>query len=241
MRAFGRREPPDFEHVSRYALAAAELPVPPAVEKSLGLPWWWKQHIQYRNDCVGHGESAERSITNHYQRLKATGQDITYRYDSRWLYDEALKVDEWPGEADEGTSLRAGYKVLVMQGHRRVQRGVSGPPVYEHGVTTYRWATTIDEVRSAIYAGLAVSIGIGWYAAFDVPHQKVPGGEWWIDFDQNSRILGGHCTCLYRMSDRRQAFAQMNSWEGYPWVWMPYAVLERLLAENGECVAVTDR
>lgn len=241
MGLLGRRVPPDFEHVERYALSEIGLPVPPAVEKSLGLPWWWKQHIQYRSDCVGHGESASASVTNHYQRLRATGQDVTYRYDSRWLYDEALKIDEWPGEADEGTSLRAGYEVLRIQGHRRVQRGVSGSPVLEHGISTYRWAQSIDEIRAAIYAGLAVAIGIEWYAAFDAPYQKVPGGEYWIDFAQGSRVLGGHCTCLYRMSDRRQAFAMWNSWENYPWVWLPYDVLGTLLGQNGEAGVITDR
>jgi hypothetical protein len=236
----GRRIPPDFEHVARYALSAAELPIPPAgTEKSLGLPWWWKQHIQDRNSCVGFGESAERSITNHYQRLRETGRDLTYRYNADWLYDEALKVDEWPGEADEGTSLRAGYSVLVMQGHRRVQRGVSGLPTYEHGVTTYRWAESVDDVRSAIYAGLAIAIGTNWYSKMDDPIAM--GNEWFLPTGSLGAILGGHCTCLFRMSDRREAFGLMNSWRDYPWVWLPYALLERLLSELGEAGVVTDR
>ena len=245
MPELGRRIPTDFEHVEKYPLRALipQIGLPPTpTEKSLGLPWWWKQHDQgNRSSCVGHGESAERSITNHYQRLKNTGQDITYRYDSNWLYDEALKIDEWPGEADEGTSLRAGYDVLI-NGHRRVQRGVTGPVVIEHGVTTYRWAVNVDEIRAAIFAGLAVAIGINWYRSFDAPYQKTPGGEWWIDFAQGSGILGGHCTCFFRMSDRREAFRMMNSWgAGYPPVWVPYEVMERLFSEQGEAAVVTDR
>lgn len=250
MSTFGRKIPPDWEHISNYPLRALlddpshKLVVPPAnTEKSLGLPWWWKQHNQrQRSSCVGHGESAERSITNHYQRLKQSAQDITYRYDSNWLYDEALKVDEWPGEADEGTSLRAGYSVQVAQGHRRVQRGKSGPPVSEHGVSAYRWATSTDEIRAAIYAGLAVAIGVNWYGSFSAPYQKMPGGDYWIDFGQGSSILGGHCVCLFRMSDRRQAFKIMNSWGAY-WQpsWVHYTVMERLLDEDGEAAVVVDR
>lgn len=242
----GRREPPDFGHVDAYPLraliddASHRLTVPPPdTEKSLGLPWWWKQHDQDpRNSCVGHGESAERAITNHYQRFKTTGQDVTYRYDANWLYDEALKVDEWPGEADEGTSLRAGYNVL-KSGHKRIQRGVVGPVVLEHGVSTYRWAQSIDDIRAALFGGLAVAIGTNWYFSMFAPYQK--SGEYWIDIPVNNRVAGGHCYTLFRMSDRRDAFRIMNSWgDSWPPSWISYAVLDRLLQEDGEAAVVTD-
>lgn len=244
--SLGRREPPDFNHVDSYPLRALlddpehRLTVPPPnTEKSLGLPWWWKQHAQRRNDCVGYGESAERSITNHYQRSQRTGQDITYRYDCPWLYDEALKVDEWPGEADEGTSLRAGYSVL-LDGHRRVQRGVSGPVVPAHGVDTYRWAQSIDEIRAAIFGGLAVAVGTNWYQSMFAPFEY--NREYWISIEAGSRVAGGHCYCLFRMSDRREGFRIMNSWgTSWPPSWISYATLERLLSENGEAAVITDR
>lgn len=243
----GRRTPPDFEHVEKYPLRALlddpahRLAVPPPGERSLGLPWWWKQHDQHpRNSCVGHGESAERSITNRRQRLLASGQDVTYRYDANWLYDEALRIDEWPGEADAGTSLRAGYEVLVMRGHRRVQRGVTGPEVREHGVVTYRWATTVDEMRAAIAAGLAVATGVNWYTKFFTP--ELVDGEYWIGRGSWGSVAGGHCTCKFRYSDRRQAFRVMGSWgEDSPPSWLPYASMERLLGEYGEAAVVTDR
>jgi len=245
----GRRQPPNLNHVARYPLRtliadpAHALVVPPTgTEKSLGLPWWWKQHDQgSEGSCVGFGSSAMMSITNHYQRLKATGQDITYRYESRWLYRESQLVDYWPETPpEEGTSVDASCQILHARGHRRVQRGVVGPETAAHGIDAYRWATTIDELRAAIYAGLAVSLGINWYQDFDIPdfHQN----EWWIGRGALGVIRGGHCVCLYRMSDRRQAFMLMNSWgDAYQPVWISYTVIDRLIDEYGEAVVITDR
>jgi hypothetical protein len=247
--ALGRRVPTDFEHVSGYPLRTLiadplhELVVPPAgTEKGLGLPWWWKQWDQgAEGSCVGFGCSAMMSITNHVQRLRDTGQDITYRYAPRWLYQEAQLVDEWddtpPGE---GTSVRAGCDILRERGHRRVQRGVAGPELSENGIAANRWAQNIDEVRAAIYAGLAVAIGVNWYSKFDDPH--LVDGEYWIGDKQFGYVRGGHCLCIFRMSDRRQAFRLMNSWgEAFPPVWLPYDVLTRLLGEQGEIAVITDR
>ena len=249
MSNLGRRIPTNFEHVVRYPLSALiadpvhELVVPPAgTEKSLGLPWWWKQHDQGQEGaCVGFGSSAMMSITNHYQRLKSTGADVTYRYASRWLYLESQLVDEW-GETppEEGTSVNASCQILKARGHRRVQRNVIGPEMIEHGISAYRWAQNIDEIRAAIYGGLAVSIGVNWYQDFDTPDSH--NGEWWIGRGNLGSIRGGHCVCLYRMSDRRQAFMLMNSWGAvFPPVWLPYEVMTRLLSEYGEAAVVTDR
>lgn len=251
----GRRVPPDFEHVAKYPLSALladpahELAIPPAgTEKSLGLPWWWKQHDQgFEGSCVGFGSSAMMSITNHAQRLKTTGQDITYRYDARWLYQEAQHVDEWGDTPpEEGTSVRASCEILDTRGHRRVQRGVSGLENLSHGISAYRWGEGFDELRAAIYAGLAVSFGINWYSNFDNPKLVSPRTgmtpEYWIGTGNIGSIRGGHCVCIFRMSDYRQAFRLMNSWgAAYPPVWISYTLVDRLLSEYGEAAVITDR
>lgn len=246
----GRRAPPNLDHVVAYPLRTLitqdVLPVPPAgTEKSLGLPWWWKQHDQgFEGSCVGFGSSAMMSVTNHYQRLETTGRDITYRYAPRWLYSQAQLVDEW-GETppEEGTSVRASCQILHEKGHRRVQNGVEGPVMTEHGISAYRWATTVDEMRAALYAGLAVSIGVNWYSGMDDPYLHDPYSgvvEYWIDV--KGSVRGGHCLCVFRMSDRRQAFRLMNSWGGaYPPVWISYSHMQRLLDEQGEAAVITDR
>lgn len=246
----GRRPSPNLDHVAAYPLAAliadpsSSLAVPPpGTEVSLGLPWWWKDHDQgAEGACVGFGSSAMMSITNHLERLENTGKDVTYRYASRWLYLEAQLVDEWDDTPpEEGTSVRAACDILKTQGHRRVQSGSVKPVSLEHGIAAYRWAQNVDEVRAAIYAGLAVSIGILWYENFDNPVRY--NNELWIGRAANlGSVRGGHCVCIYRMSDRRKGFRIMNSWgAAYPPVWVSYDVTDRLIDEWGEFAVITDR
>lgn len=239
--ALGRRVPETWEHVSKYGLAEIGLPLPPAgTEKSLGLPWWWKSHDQGPDgSCVGFGCSAMMSVTNHKQRLLATGRDITFRYESVWLYHEAQFIDEWadtpPGE---GTSVRAGCDILRNRGHRRVQNGVAGVENLANGISANRWATTVDEMRSAIYANVACAIGVNWYSKMDSPY--VLNNEHWVDV--GGYVRGGHCLCVYRMSDRRQAFMLMNSWgAAWPPCWISYEDMQRLIDEAGEATVITDR
>jgi len=243
MRPLGRRVPPDRQHVERFALADIGLAVPPwGVEKGLGLPWWWKQHDQgAEGSCVGFGCSAMMSITNARQRWLRDKTAEAFRYDARWLYQEAQLVDDWDDTPpEEGTSVRAGCDILRLDGHRRIRFGVESDPDPAQGIAANRWATTVDDVRAAIYANLAVAIGVDWYSNFDDP--ELYFGELWIGRRVLGHIRGGHCVCLYRMSDRRHAFRVMNSWgAGYPPVWLPYDVLERLLDDNGEAAVITDR
>lgn len=244
----GRRIPPDFAHVAKYPLktlvADQTLPIPPyPKELSLGLPWWWKQHDQgQEGSCVGFGSSAMMSVTNHAQRYATTGQSITYRYAAHWLYEEAQLVDPWDDTPpEEGTSVDAACQILRARGHRRVQSGVMGPENIANGVSAYRWATTVDELRAALWAGLAVSIGVNWYSSFDNPLTTLTGDRWLPEQNLGS-IRGGHCVCLFRFSDRRGAFRLMNSWgASYPPVWIPYGTMQRLIDEEGEAVVITDR
>ena len=244
MKPLGRKIPGDWRHLERYPLSARpELEQPPdKAEKGLGLPWWWKQHDQGNEGaCVGFGCSAMMSIANHRQRLLSTGKSVTYRYDARWLYHEAQLVDEWWNTPpEEGTSVRAGCDILVNRGHRRTQYGVTGPEILASGISTYRWALTSEEIRMAIWNDLPVAIGINWYSGFDGPY--LWGGERWIRIAPTDVVRGGHCVCLYRMSDRREAFMLMNSWGSYyPPTWISYNDMDRLLNEYGEAAVVTDR
>lgn len=247
----GRRVPTDFKHVQKYPFRAvqASYPIPKwGVEKGLGLPYWWPTHIQQGGTCVDFGMRATMSITNARQYYLKNGKAQTFRYLPYWLYNEAQAIDEWidtpPGE---GTSVRAACDILRTKGHKRIRSGNLEPLSLEHGIAANRWAQTVDEVRAAIFADVAVGIGINWYTNFDFP--VLYKNEWWIGIDDsNGNVqpnlganLGGHCTCLYRFSDRRQAFKQMNSWEDYPQVWIPYTLMERLIGEYGEVAVITDR
>lgn len=248
--SLGRRVPTSWEHVAKYPLNALiadpqhDLVIPPAgTEKSLGLPSYWKLWDQgQEGSCVGYGTSAMSGITNTKQvRDLNPGSTITLRFAPHWLYDEAQIVDEWPETPpEEGTSVRAACDVLRVQGHRRVRYGKAQPVDQKWGIAANRWAVNHDELRAAIYGNLAISIGVNWYSNFDDP--VTYNGELWIGRSNNlGYIRGGHCVCLFRMSDHRGAFRLMNSWgPDYPPVWVPYGVVDRLISEDGEATVITD-
>jgi hypothetical protein len=209
--ALGRRVPPDWRHVERYRYAA---PTPAAVERVLPLPPTWMMSILNRR-----------------------------RYDPVWLWNEAKTLDASPatafGDRNE-TTLRAALDVLRLVGHVRDRAGRDRSPSIGDGIAENRWATTVDEIRASIAAGVPVVLGISWYRSFDAPTREGP--RWWIGRGQLGRVAGGHAICVHGASDRLGAVHAVNSWGlRYPPVLLPYDVLGRLLTEDGEASLVTDR
>jgi hypothetical protein len=232
----GRRMSPNDDHIRKYPLRAAMPTAPSRVERTLDLPTQYVPHYDQGQEgaCVGFSLSWMMSILNRQ------------KYDARKLYHEAQLIDEWsdtpPGE---GTSVNAGCKILAAQGHWRLQKSrwwsrarvVLG---LEQGIAAYRWATSVDDVRTAIAAGIPVTFGVTWYANFDSPvyHNK----EWWIGRSDLGPVRGGHAICCYAASDRREGVRFVNTWGyDYPRVWVPYATIERLINEGGEVALITDR
>lgn len=182
----GRRAPKDWKHVERYPLRALTLTVPvvPGVlglnwytnfdkpVKDGNRYWvgrgdlgrvrgghaicvkpysvtddtaWWDFYDQGNEGaCVGYSCSRMMTLLNRK------------RYSAPWLYHESQKIDEWPGEDYDGTSVRAGCDVLRTEGHRYVYRSVAKPVSLAEGISANRWATSWDEVRAA--AGVPDSI-----------------------------------------------------------------------------------
>ena len=257
MGALGRKTPTTWDHVEKYGFAALAPEIVAVAERTLQLPWWhWRHDQGFEGSCVGHGGVMERSITNLIQLRDTGAVPYTKRYDPIKLWNRAKQVDEWPDTNpgdDNGTSVNAAYKILRAEGPSIVNgiRMVDGapvpygsqPPSLGEGVSVNRWATSVDEIRTAIAGGLPVAIGVNWYVAFDENRLVLKtNGEYWISTSNLGSIRGGHCVCLYGASDRRQAFKLKNSWgRGYPLVWLPYAVMGRLLNEDGEAALVTDR
>lgn len=80
------------------------------------------------------------------------------RYDARWIYREAQKIDYWAGESYEGTSVRAGLEILRDAGARRVFRGRTHDPDPAHGISSYWWARSVDEILEH-FGPYAVRVG----------------------------------------------------------------------------------
>lgn len=242
--ALGRRTPETWEHVEKYPFAAVQPTTVASVNRVLRLPIFHREWDQGREGaCVGFGTSMMMSIINEAEARAALHLPYMHRYEPRWLWNEAKKVDEWddtnPGD-DNGTSVNAATRVLREQGHRRVIRDRVRDPVRAEGISVNRWANSVDEVRTAIASGTPCSIGVNWYSNFDDPVQE--GIYSWIGRGSLGSIRGGHCVCVYGASDTRQAVRIKNSWgTSYPLVWMPYTTFARLIQEDGEVTLVTDR
>jgi hypothetical protein len=100
---------------------------------------WWSYYDQGEEGaCVGF--MASRIATWANRR----------RYDAFWLYHEAQKIDEWPGEDYEGTSLRAGFDILRERGHRWVFGKTSHEEVLSEGILENRWTTSVDDILACI-------------------------------------------------------------------------------------------
>jgi hypothetical protein len=89
--------------------------------------------------CVGFSESRMMSQLNRK------------RYDAEWLYHQAQKSDEWPGEDYDGTSVRAGFDVLRTIGHRRKWGPFTLPENINEGISANRWAQNIVEVLACLH------------------------------------------------------------------------------------------
>jgi len=108
------------------------------------------------------------------------------RYDARWLYREAQRVDEWEGEAYCGTSVRAAMDVLRTQGHAPTYRGVTRPVDASEGISENRWAQSVDEVLACLqsprYATLgAVAVLNSWGTQY--PHTV------WLPLETLDRLI----------------------------------------------------
>lgn len=147
---------------------------------------------------------------------------------ARWIYREALKIDEFEGEEDEGTSVLAGAKIM------KNQLGT---------VKEYRWAFNIDELVDGIISTGPAILGIPWYYGM----YEAPGGV----LDVSGDIVGGHAIAAigYSMNDPRlngeNGVILRNSW-GPDWGDGGTAIISEtdlagLLAQRGEACIPTRR
>jgi hypothetical protein len=237
----GRLVPNDWDHIQKHPYQASMgLGCKLSARNGLRLPYFMPMNQKAEGACVGFGCSGMMSILN--------GR----RYDPFWLWNEAKKIDEWAGTVldsnpHRGTSVRAAMDVLRTQGHCRYILGPNdqtwrlGPHVCE-GITENQWATTVDEIRCALYERIPVALGISWYSAFDTPtlgddkHFWIAKGTW-------GYMRGGHCILLVAGDDDLEGVAFTNSWgDDYPRLtWLPYIALDALLRDSGEATLVVDR
>lgn len=215
-RTFDRR--PSFDERSRefpVRLLADHVGTPLAAYAPRSYTWSCSAVLDQGSEgaCVGFGWSAE--LLARPAVVSAVDNESARR-----LYRAAQRIDEWPGEDYEGSSVLAGAKVVRAAGY----------------MGEYRWAFGPDDViRTLGYLGPVV-IGVNWRE-----------GMWDVDGDgyvhASGDVVGGHCTLLRGVSIRHRAVLIQNSW-GIGWgmngcAHLSWDDLARLLDDDGEaCVPI---
>ena len=205
-------------------LHAAEQPVYRPRSYTWTVDRW---HDQGREGaCVGFAFTHD--LAARPQVVTDTSEDF-----ARLVYREAQKIDPWPGEAYEGTSVLAGAKVL--------QR---------HGLYLgYRWAFTAEEVAKAVaYFGPGV-LGVNWFTGmfdtdpdgFIAPEGAHAGGHAILvhSVKIHYRSLSGWLARTWRDVDWDRSYVVLhNSW-GPSWgvkgrAKLTLRHLDVLLGQDGE-------
>lgn len=214
----GRRFAPD-DRDRRFLMAR------PMGEASTVIQRCWHSHgVMNQGDtpqCVGY------SIWN----WLASGPVVNIpKFTPEWLYQEAQKEDEWPGEDYPGTSGRAGFKVLLREGY----------------IGEYRWAFDAPTIFDHILANGPVVVGTNWYEAMSKPDANgfvrpggaIAGGHEYLLIGANREhwLLGGNI--------KIPAVRIVNSW-GTEWgqhgrAWLALSDLDRLMKEDGEASIATE-
>lgn len=138
------------------------------------------------------------------------------------IYEYAQLVDEWEGTDYDGTSVRAGIKVLDRLGF----------------IAEYQWTTDVQVAAWQILERGPVVLGINWYAGCDTPDANGI-------IHAKGRLRGGHAVLANGVDMQRELFTLTNSW-GTGWgergvCYLPFADAERLFSEDGEVVCALER
>ena len=223
-RGFGRliaKDPRDL----RYAMA-------PRLAPTTRVYRYWNPPIVldqgYTSQCVAYSTvgwllAGPVRNTEFHNRVQ---QDLTSYLTN--LYRECQRVDEWPGEDYEGTSVRACFKLMKEKGF----------------ATEYVWAFDAETVaRHVLETGPCV-VGTWWKSDMDRPDD-----EGYIHASGGNR--GGHAWLISGFSRLKRcpdgstgAFRMQNSW-GIGWgdrgrAWISFSDLDALIRDDGEAVAAVE-
>jgi len=140
--------------------------------------------------------------------------------DPSWVYKQAQQVDEWPGEAYNGTSVRAGAKILQREGY----------------IDSYYWARSLRDIVQALLTTGPVVVGTAWYSQMDSPRRNGI-------IRARGQLLGGHAYMLSGVNCQKRLLRVRNSY-GPQWgklgrAYIPFSDMARLLRMQGEaCLAI---
>lgn len=172
--------------------------------------WWGDQGGT--SQCVGY------AWAHYIEDSPETHPKAGAQIDPEFLYHAAQLIDEWPGEDYDGTSVRAGAKVLQRMGI----------------IGEYLWAFDIESIKRTVLEQGPVIMGTSWYYSMFDPDPK--SGR--IKLEPTSGIAGGHAYMVNGFNQTKGLFRIKNSWsrswgiKGHAWI--SADDLANLLADDGE-------
>lgn len=203
---------PRFDERSRRFPVRAIAPDAPR-GYSWSCPVWLDQGRE--GACVGFGWA-------HRRAARPAARAGVSEADAFDLYHRAQQLDEWEGEAYEGSSVLAGAKAALERGW----------------IVAYHWAFSEPELAAGVSRRGPAVLGLPWYEGMFEPDAAGflrPTGQ----------LAGGHCILDRGLSLRRGAHRVHNSW-GLGWgengeAWISRADMAALLAQDGEACLPTVR
>lgn len=159
--------------------------------------------------CVGHGVINACSAPHMGVRLPHP------QCTAFGMYYGSRRIDEWPGERYDGTSVNAGCKLAVELGF------ASG----------WKWAMGVEAVARTVLDVAPVVVGVPWTEGM---HRPDPKGV----IRATGEESGGHCVCVRGYSSLTKLFRIRQSWGADHGllgdVLISYADLGMLLERDGE-------
>ena len=141
----------------------------------------------------------------------------------KYLYDQCQLNDEWEGTDYDGTTVRAGAKVMQKKGY----------------IQEYRWAWDAETITRTIIEIAPVVVGTLWTWDMFFPDENNM-------ISCTGEIVGGHAYILNGVNLNRGVVRLKNSW-GREWgnnghVFMKIEDLDKLMKNFGEaCLAIPRR
>ena len=245
-RALGYTKPKDVDHISKYPLSALATTDIPRVPMAMGIDWYTSfdspQAVQFGSLTryfVARSGSLGRIRGGHCVCIKSGN------------YSDSLGWWDFYDQGAEGACVGFGES-RMMTLMNRVRYNARW--LWDEAKLIDEWSDTNpgDDNGTSVHAGSDVLRDLG-LVKWDKSMQNLS----WEERDKLQPTLGAGITAARwaqsvdeirsvlqsSLNDQLQAIPFLNSWgRYYPHItWMPYTVVEKLIADGGEFLVPTDR